>query len=133
MELAFRLLLTNDAYLTSLVPASRISWQDSDQGASNPRIVFSVVSDVPGQDLQGESGYTQVRVQVDIYADTDVSLVAVREAVNSVLKEVKNQTVGSVHFFSIHRANRKDILQAPKGKQRGERRLTLDYHVHYKG
>lgn len=133
METDFRTLLTSNATLTALVPTGRISWKDNDQDGDNPRISFMIVSEIPGQELGGEDGYVRARIQVDIYADTDPTLISVKTAVNNVLKNVVNQTVGATKFFEITRANRVDKLQAPKGQQRGERRVTLDFNVHYKG
>lgn len=85
MEKALRALLTGSAAVTSLVPASRISWGVVAQGKPLPAIVLNVISNRDGLTMQGPDGLWRGRVQVDCYAMDYGATVALAAAVTGVL------------------------------------------------
>ena len=70
MEEAFKALLLNDASLVALV-GSRVNWVLRPQEiAGLPALVLQVVSTIPEYDMDGKTGLTSSRIQIDAYAAT---------------------------------------------------------------
>lgn len=130
MESDFRTILITDTGVTDLVPENRIAYLDVDQEKVNPRITYRVVSTVVSEELDAESNYTKHRVQVDCWADSDPDLVALANAVRIRLIGFDG-IVGDTDFAGIFRTSRRDLPARPiAGKERGERRMSMDFEVH---
>lgn len=53
--------------LKLVVPGVPVDWGWTAQGVPVPRVVLTMVSDVPDMTHDGPSGYRQSRVQIDVY------------------------------------------------------------------
>lgn len=85
MEEALIRLLLNASGLTALV-STRINWSVRPRDVSDvPAIVLHRIGGLPQITLDGPSGHIQSRVQVDCWALTYASALAVSRAVKSVL------------------------------------------------
>lgn len=54
--------------LALALPGVPVDWGWNPQGAGVPRVVLTMVSDVPNVTHDGPSGYRQSRVQIDVFA-----------------------------------------------------------------
>lgn len=80
MEAALRARLIANAGVSALV-GNRIDWGARPQGSILPAIVLTLVSDERTQHMAGFDSYRATRVQIDCYATTYATAVAMREAV----------------------------------------------------
>lgn len=58
-----------------------VDWGWSKQGAAVPRIVLTLVSDLPGYTTDGPSDYAVARVQIDCFAATQGGAIVLARAV----------------------------------------------------
>ncbi len=84
-ESEFRALLTGSAAVTTLVPAARINWSEHPQGGGIPYIVLHLIGNDEGSHLTGSTGLWTGRVQVDCWAETPASAIAIGNATHTLL------------------------------------------------
>ena len=77
---ALRSRLLVDSALAALI-GTRVTWTIRPQGAPYPAVVLSLISDGRPQRMKGFQALRDTRVQIDCYAETALSKLAVREAV----------------------------------------------------
>lgn len=115
------LLLANSA-LTALI-GQRLTWNTRQQGAAVPAVILTVVSNIPDYTHDGETIGTH-RVQIDCWAKTFSSAVAVGRAVDAALSGYKG---GS--FQGIFKDAERQSFET--GAEAAERfyRVSLDYMI----
>lgn len=96
-----------------------------------PAYAYRVISDVPENDLQGESGLSQARVQFDCYADTRSGANALAEAIRAVIAG-KRGARGNEQVRTCHLENTfQDDEQPDDGSDEWRYLTTQDYLVNY--
>lgn len=88
-ERALRQRLIDDVGVSALIGktggAPSIDWTVSPQGAADPRIVLTTISDPRPQTHDGPDSIRPTRVQVDVIGDGRAEVVALREAAITAL------------------------------------------------
>lgn len=97
--------------LTALV-GQRINWTVTPQASADPRVVLTVVSDVPEYADDGEAGLAETRVQVDVYAATYKAATDIARLVFARLSAVSD-TIGGVDFQDIEMVNSSSSFETP--------------------
>lgn len=85
MKAAFRAILTGASAITDICPAARINWGAKPQGAGFPAVVLWLTGDAEGLVMNGPSGVSIGRVQVDCYALTAKGADDLAQAIRSRL------------------------------------------------
>jgi hypothetical protein len=107
------------------VPGLPVDWGWTAQGKPSPRIVLSMVSDVPNVTHDGPSGYRQSRVQIDIYATT---YAAAKDASRRIETDLSGLRAGLI--LGAFKAGSRDF---PPDLGAGETlaRISEDYMIHH--
>jgi hypothetical protein len=112
MEEALTSLLLDDAMLGALV-GDRIHWVTRPQGSDLPAVVLNKIDALPDYTMQGPSGLSSNRIQVDCLAASYGEVKAVARAVAAILSGL-DETIGDGNS-----PERLDVLRG--GFQQGER------------
>jgi hypothetical protein len=99
MQTELRSLILASAPVAALV-ARRVDWTRNKQGAASPRIVLHLISAPRSYHAKGVDGLFQDRVQLDIWAKTAGSRLAVWQAVETLLSGYRG-TQGDIAFRGI--------------------------------
>jgi hypothetical protein len=127
MEQAFRAILHNTSGVIALVPAARINWGEHPQGAANPYIVLTVISEIPGLTMQGPDGLVEFRVQVDVYAP---SYGAAKGAARTVIALLHGYRGGQ--FRLIEHAGSRDSREGGTNEADRLFRVGVDFIVKWR-
>lgn len=119
-------MLANSPAVTALT-GPRIEWGQLAQGAGLPAVVLTKVSEVRAMTMNGPSLLIEGRIQVDCYARTYGSAVALSRAVTNVLHAHTDSTLRLI-WFSGSRETREG------GSNEAERpwRVSLDFNLAWK-
>ena len=132
-EIALRARLLDDAGVAALVGTAdgvkSIDWTLSPQGAAEPRIVLSTVSDPRPQTHDGPDSIRPSRVQVDVIARDRASVVTLREAVIAAL--LPAGTFGAIQFDRARVDAGRDLGRM--GETRFIHRDQIDFIIWHKG
>jgi len=96
METALRAKMMGDVALAALV-GTRIDWTVRPERSALPAVVLQLISDPRPQHMQGFQSYRETRVQVDVFALTRASVVAIREAVIAAVTPA--ETISGTNFL----------------------------------
>lgn len=107
------------------VPGVPVDWGWNAQGAAVPRIVLTMVSDVPAYTHAGPSGYSQSRVQIDIYGMT---YSAAKDAARKIETDLSGLRAGLI--LGAFKVGGRDF---PPDLGAGETlaRISEDYMIHH--
>lgn len=112
MEEDLRALLTGDTALTALV-STRIYWSAIPQNATDPAVVMYLISGGHLYHMQGVSGLTGNRVQIDVRAVSQTSAWAVSRAIKDRLSGFRGGQ-GDTEFAGIFLDSERQGSETPK-------------------
>ena len=124
-ELAVYTILKNDAPVAALV-GTRIFPSLAPQNAANPLIVYQRISADRITSLDGPSGLSWARVQVDCYAETYAGAKTLSAAIRVALEGYRG-TVGGVRVGGISLETDRDLYE--NDPEPGLFRVTHDFTV----
>lgn len=107
------------------LPGTPVDWGWNAQGKGTPRVVLTVVSDLPNMTHDGPSGYVQTRVQVDIFA---AGYAAAKKAARAIETELSGLRAGLI--LGAFKVGGRDF---PPDLGAGETlaRISEDYMIHH--
>ena len=122
--------LSNKASITALV-STRIYPQVAPDTASYPFIVYSVISEGHEHSMSGASGLASVTMQIDAWASTVASRVALSEAIRNALDGFRGDMgTENLSIRSCFLESRSNFFE-PKtdGKETPDHRASLDFLI----
>lgn len=119
--------LIADAPLAALV-GSRINWVRRPQASALPAVVLQTISNVPSYTFDGETNFSDARVQVDCFALTYASARAVAQAVSSSLSGYRG-TVGATAFQGVFKVSDRDMQEPGEASEDRIYRVMLEFMV----
>lgn len=125
MEEDFRSLLMADIAISNLV-SNRVNYTTHPQGQPLPGLVLNVVSDAEEYTLQGPTGVSQARIQVDCYADTYGAAKLLSRAVRSLLSGYMGGA-----FQGVFHVGTRDGREGGSNEAERPYRVSLDFMVHF--
>lgn len=123
---ALRTFLLADMDISDAVDGERIYPVVLPQGVTDPSIVYNRISAIGDHHMQGASGLTRTRMQVDAYATTHDAAASLADAIKEVLDGYRG-LMGSVTvqgvFFDTEREDYQDDVKLY--------RVSRDYFIWY--
>lgn len=117
LKTALHQYLASKASITALVPASRIVRGKRPVGAALPSIAYFRVTGASEHHQASAGDFATDLVQLDIWAVTDTSADAIRDAIRNVLDGMHNTTIGSganaTAILSCEIVNNTDVIEFP--------------------
>lgn len=107
------------------VPGLPVDWGWNAQGAGTPRVVLTMVSDVPNYTHDGPSGYVQSRVQIDVMAEDYATAKATARVIEADLSGLRAGLI-----LGAFKTGSRDF---PPDLGAGETlaRISEDYMIHH--
>lgn len=112
--------------LLDSVAGGRRYWVRAPQTAARPYVIMSKVDGLPDMTMQGPSGYVFNRVQIDCYADTFTTLLALVRSVKALLSGHKGGNIQGIFIDS-----ERNLPAADAGEVTSLFRTSIDITVHY--
>lgn len=125
MEEQIRSLLLNDSGVLSFA-GTRINFGTHPQGQPLPAIVLNVVGDAEEYTLDGPSGLSQARLQLDCYADGYGAAKGLSRAVRSLLSGYQNGA-----FQGVFHVGSRDGREGGSNEAERPYRVSMDFMVHF--
>lgn len=125
MEEQIRALLLNDSGVSSLA-GSRVNFGTHPQGQPFPAIVLNTISDADDYTLQGPSGITEARIQVDCYGGTYGAAKLLSRAVRSLLGGYQGGALQGVFL-----AGSRDSREGGSNEAERPYRVSMDFMVRF--
>lgn len=116
-----------DAGVTAAV-GSKVWWVKRPQGQAAPLAVMTMVSNVPGVAMAGETNWNDSRVQIDCYATTYAAARATARAFSTLFGGYSG-TQGTTQFQGIFRISDRDLFEAGDTDQDRLYRVMLEFRV----
>lgn len=129
MQEDFRGLLLAEGAITTLV-GSRITWNERPQASALPAIVLTIAGEDRAYAYDGDSSVA-TRVQVDIYASSYASAVAIDRAAVMALSG-RTATRGATQFMGIFFESRFDAVEEDEKSAQRVQRISRDLIIHHK-
>ena len=123
-------LMLADAGLTALC-SDRMSWFERPQDGGTPAIVLHMISDVPSYTYQGEGSRKFNRVQCNLYAETDLEIVALATAFKSAVSGYRG-IVGATNFKGIFIDGSREGVDPGKSDDEKLFVVSIDLRIHHK-
>lgn len=123
-------MLAGDAGVTAIA-STRVGWGRRRQGSALPAVTLYRVSGAPTYAMEGPDGYVEARVQVDLFADTQAEVMALRDAVVLAASGYRG-TVGTTAFqgvFVVREANFSDAGETDTARLA---RISIDFTIHHR-
>lgn len=119
-----------EVILTTLlapVAGGKRYWVRAPQGTVAPYLVLNKIDDIPDYTMQGASGYSEKRFQIDIYTTTFTSLTALANEVKTILSGYKDGDAVQAIFIDSER----NLPAADAGDVTNLFRTSIDIIVHH--
>jgi hypothetical protein len=113
--------------LLAPVAGGRRYWGRAPQNASRPFVIMNVVDGAPSYHMQGSSGYTPYRVQLDCYADTYTATAALASSVKALFSGYVGGLIQAIFIES-----ERNLPAADAGEVTTLFRTSIDITVHYR-
>jgi|GEM_PF-2146450 len=123
-------LMLADAGLAALC-SDQMSWFERPQDGGVPAIVLHMISNVPSYTYQGESSRKFNRVQGNLYAKTDMEIVALVDAFKSALSGYRG-TIGATSFKGIFIDGSREGVDPGKSDDEKLFVVSIDLRIHHK-
>jgi hypothetical protein len=126
MEEALRAYLLAQSGVSSLI-TDRAYWSMRPQAGALPALVLAVVSPAPSYAMDGYSGLTQTRVQIDCFGVTYAQAKGLARTVRNLLNG-KRFTQSSIRFEAFRNGER-DLSEAGTTEGARVHRISLDFQI----
>ncbi|CCE96154.1 hypothetical protein SFHH103_01657 [Sinorhizobium fredii HH103] len=113
METALTALLAGDARV-KLLAGNKVHWVRAPQRTATPYAVLQVISSRDDYHMQGPSGLTDARVQIDAYAESYLAAKRLSDAILGVLSGYRG-TVSGIRLQGGFVENRRDFPASASG------------------
>jgi hypothetical protein len=125
-----RTYLVSKSSVTDLV-STRIYPGVLPQAATLPAVVYTVVTNVPNDDVTGSSGSVNAGLQLDVFSDSHITSNNIGEQIRLVMQgysgAMGDETVGAVRL-----TNRYEMYEKPvDGSDLGRHRVILSFNITY--
>lgn len=125
MEEALIALLSADGGVFGL-SVTQMNFGRHPQGVNLPALVLNTVSDLEGFDMDGPTGLSRARVQIDCYADEYSQAKQLSRAVRTTLSGYSDDVLQGV--FPV---GARDGREGGSNDDDDRQRVSLDFIVHY--
>ena len=115
--------------LTSLlasVAGGRRFWVRAPQKAARPYVLLQRASSALSYHMQGATGLTAIRVQIDVYADRYIEATTVARSINATLSGYSSGKIQAIFVES-----ERDLPAADAGEVSSLFRISIDIIIHY--
>lgn len=122
--------LTGFAALNALI-STRCYPGVAPEAATRPYMVYNIVSSNHARHMTAASEFTSRNVQIDIYADSALTVESVFDALRDAL-ESKTGTIGTENLSIMSSgiiSERDDVTPPGDGRQLGRHRRTIDFEI----